>query len=101
MADPCASWKGYPEPAVQEWENLFPSPIKEMMAYCLTDKILNRRNGNIKFKNFKSRLALLRGICATFLHVVLLQCTVCVGTRWIILDGQGIFLIASGTGLCL
>ena len=55
MADP-VSRKGHPTPGALEWENLFPSPIKEMMVYCLTDKILNRRIGNIKFKNFKSRL---------------------------------------------
>lgn len=52
-SSPAASWKGHP--ATQEWENLIPSPIKEMMGYCMTDKVLNRRSGNIKFRNFKSR----------------------------------------------
>lgn len=60
MADVCSSssspaptWKAHH--VAQEWDNLFPSPIKEMMGYCLTDKVLNRRSGNVKFKNFKSR----------------------------------------------
>ena len=52
-SSPSASWKTHQD--AQEWENLFPSPIKEMMGYCITDKVLNRRSGKVKFKNFKSR----------------------------------------------